>query len=354
MTNAYFDTPNYTPLARLTSARAEAVDAIITAIVTGFSLLPTPTQIKEGTINFVATDTGAANAYVISLPYAPLAYDDGLEIIFRPALGNTNTGASTINVNGLGVIGLRDYAGNALTVGAVLGLGLVQARFDATGNYFRIMSPNVANTSGVIIGVTPTVAGTSNQITSTLSGTTYTLTLPSAVTFPGTTTTTGTATFSALATFNAGLSVPAGVGGSTMSTTNIAGLTATLTGTLAGNGKTIDSAVFKTPKGVLQDLGTFGGTTNVDLTAGTTIIGTINAATMIVFTNYPTSGIPLYWDAQITLDGSHTVTFFKSATTAVDWPVSGAPTFTASKENHVFFKTRNGGSTVPSAQFGAF
>lgn len=50
------------------------------------------------------TDSGAADAYVLSSvgsKRAPVAYFEGMEIVFKA--GNTNTGASTVNVAGLGV-----------------------------------------------------------------------------------------------------------------------------------------------------------------------------------------------------------------------------------------------------------
>jgi len=48
-----------------------------------------------------AVDTGAANAYVVTLNPVPTAYVDGMVINVKMA--NPNTGNSTINVNGLGV-----------------------------------------------------------------------------------------------------------------------------------------------------------------------------------------------------------------------------------------------------------
>lgn len=142
MTNLYFSASSYTPLARLTTARAEAVDAILAAIVTGFDQLPTPTEIKTGVVNFVASDTGTAGHYIISLPYTPIAYSDGMEIIFR--VSNTNAGACDVNVNVLGAVGLRTFAG-ALCVGGECPAGaIITARYGTTDAFFRISNPLIA------------------------------------------------------------------------------------------------------------------------------------------------------------------------------------------------------------------
>lgn len=67
------------------------------------------------------TDSGAANAYVLSVigaHVAPPVYFTGMRIRWVP--GNTNTGASTVNVALLGAVGiLDDTTGAALLAGAL-------------------------------------------------------------------------------------------------------------------------------------------------------------------------------------------------------------------------------------------
>src|SRR5882762_1180416 len=46
------------------------------------------------------TDTGAVNALVLTYPQVPTAYIDGMVLSLKVAV--TNTGATTVNVNGLG------------------------------------------------------------------------------------------------------------------------------------------------------------------------------------------------------------------------------------------------------------
>lgn len=355
MTNPYFDVGNYTPMARITTARAEAIDAIITAIVAGFAMLPTPTQLQKSVTTFVAADTGAANAYVIAANFAPVSYTDGMEIVFRAAF--LNTGASTVNVSGLGAIGIRDFAGNALGAGAILGGGIVIARFDATNNYFRIISPNVTNT-GPISVTNYTVAGTANQITSSFAGTTYTLSLPAAVTMPGslavTTSLSVTTTLgvTGLATLNGGLTVPANANGVSLSTTNIAGLTATLTGTLAAGTQLVTGGKFQGSIATVNPLGSITGSNAIAYGSGNVVTAIQNnAAVTYTFTGWPASGSYGYLEIITALDATpHSVTF-----TGATWDsLQGAPTLIVSKELRVLLETNDGGVTIRATLLGQY
>lgn len=60
-----------------------------------------------------ADDTGSANAYAITLAPVPTAYTKGTQYRFKAA--NANTGASTLNVNGLGTKTIVKYAGGPNT-----------------------------------------------------------------------------------------------------------------------------------------------------------------------------------------------------------------------------------------------
>lgn len=61
------------------------------------------------------TTTGSANTYVLTLSPAPMTLVDGLAICAK--INVQNTGASTINVNGLGAKSILDSKGNAMTAG---------------------------------------------------------------------------------------------------------------------------------------------------------------------------------------------------------------------------------------------
>ncbi len=102
------------------------------------------------------TDTGTANAYVLNFnaPYTSLS--NGIVIYFIPA--NTNTGASTLNVNGLGVISILNQNGNALSAGQIV-VGGVTAVFYYNGNWLLTSSTGSVPQSGTF---NATVVGGSN------------------------------------------------------------------------------------------------------------------------------------------------------------------------------------------------
>lgn len=75
-------------------------------------------------------DTGAADAYVVTLSPAPASYQTGMAVIMKAA--NTNTGASTINVNGLGVKSIKDSDGTALTATDIYAGGVYEMFYDGT------------------------------------------------------------------------------------------------------------------------------------------------------------------------------------------------------------------------------
>lgn len=92
------------PLNALTKARSVDINELTDSIATAFAALPSDADLNNGTVNF-GTDAGVANAYVVTLPRTPTGYVNGLRVVFSPLF--SNTGASTVNVNGLGVIPIR-------------------------------------------------------------------------------------------------------------------------------------------------------------------------------------------------------------------------------------------------------
>jgi hypothetical protein len=67
---------------------------------------------------YAGVDTGSANAYVVNFTANFTAYTDGIVLYFIPS--NANTGASTINVNGLGIISIINQNGTSLTANELL------------------------------------------------------------------------------------------------------------------------------------------------------------------------------------------------------------------------------------------
>lgn len=136
-----------------------------------------------GFVNGICTDTGSANAYVVSagnLPFgAPSSYQSGMTIYLLPA--NTNTTASTITVGALGSASILTPAGNALNGGEINQnelLGLVYNSAVPTG--FRMITScrfvNVASSSAS--SVSYNVAGYSSvAVVATFTGSSFTVNL---------------------------------------------------------------------------------------------------------------------------------------------------------------------------------
>lgn len=64
------------------------------------------------------TDTGSANAYILTFSATFTSYTNGTIIYWVPSHGNT--GASTVNVNSLGAINITNADGSALSQGQIL------------------------------------------------------------------------------------------------------------------------------------------------------------------------------------------------------------------------------------------
>ena len=138
--SAYYSSP--TDIAAVTKALSSDINAIDAAVVVAFDKLPTEEQLKRGTTGY-AVDTGLVNAYVIALPYVPSGYVDGLRIAFRPLA--TNTLASTVNVNGLGVKSVRRSDGTALSAGDITVGTPVEARYSTATGFFHMIANSSAD-----------------------------------------------------------------------------------------------------------------------------------------------------------------------------------------------------------------
>ena len=101
-------------------------------------------QLGKAVAQYVATvdyytDSGVADAYVLSpigSNHGPVAYSDGMRVRFIPA--NDNTGASTVNVNSLGVKNIKTHLGNTLSNKHLRAGRLVELVYNATADEFRI------------------------------------------------------------------------------------------------------------------------------------------------------------------------------------------------------------------------
>jgi hypothetical protein len=89
-------------------------------------------------------DTGTANAYVLDFTANFTAYQDGIVIYWIPA--NTNTGASTLNVNGLGPVAIVNQNGDPLTASQLIAGQVITVMYLA-GAFLLISSGIAASVS---------------------------------------------------------------------------------------------------------------------------------------------------------------------------------------------------------------
>jgi len=126
----------------LNLAQASSVNNLDAATAAAFALLPDETLLDQGRVNY-AVDTGAANAYLVALPNTLAAYTDGAHVIMRPSA--TNTGASTVNVDSLGVKSIRTNTGAALSAGDITVGVPASMRYSTATGFFHLDSGSIAS-----------------------------------------------------------------------------------------------------------------------------------------------------------------------------------------------------------------
>lgn len=110
-------------------------------------------------------DTGIANAYVLNFSAPFASYVNGIVIYWLP--NQTNTGPSTLNVNGLGALPIVDQNGVALTAGQIIGNQI--ATVILIGGQWRLQSSALA-TGSFTATLTGMVAGTTGTVNYKISG----------------------------------------------------------------------------------------------------------------------------------------------------------------------------------------
>lgn len=110
------------------------------------------------------TDTGAANAYVLTPSPALSAYVEGMNVIFVPS--NGSTGACTLNISGLGVRGLKSVSGVDLVNGEIATGQTFVARY--TGAEFRLIYVTKQYTDQLAFGGSlPSQSGNAGKVIGT-------------------------------------------------------------------------------------------------------------------------------------------------------------------------------------------
>lgn len=138
-----------------------------------FPTLPqVPYDVQQQNYVYAGQDTGTANTYVITFAAGqpqPSSYKAGMRVVFKAL--NANTGASTINVNGLGAVAIRRATGVALSAADINSGQIVELTYDGTvfqmANYLGAGATSNTNTVVDIPYVADT--GTQNAIVATYS-----------------------------------------------------------------------------------------------------------------------------------------------------------------------------------------
>jgi hypothetical protein len=95
-------------------------------------------SLKSNTVNF-GIDNGANDSYVVTLSPAPIDYTNGMMVLFRA--NTVNTGAASINLNGLGVKTIVKRVNTTLANGDIPALAVCLLIYD--GANFVLLNPVV-------------------------------------------------------------------------------------------------------------------------------------------------------------------------------------------------------------------
>ena len=150
----------------LNLAQASSVNNLDAATAAAFALLPDETLLDQGRVNY-AVDTGAANAYLVALPTALAAYTDGAHVIMRPLA--TNTGASTVNVDSLGVKSIRTNTGVALSAGDITVGVPASMRYSTATGFFHLDSGSIASATAAAASAAAAVVSAAAALASELA-----------------------------------------------------------------------------------------------------------------------------------------------------------------------------------------
>lgn len=145
-------------------ASAQTAGQVIGTCGTATTFTPCQLGTSDVTPQQFAVDSGAVNAYVITLAPVVPALTTGVSVFFNTA--NANTGASTLNVNGLGVKNLTKKGATALVSGDILASpAIYEVRYD--GTQWEVLNPSTSAGGGTVTSIATTSPITGGTITTT-------------------------------------------------------------------------------------------------------------------------------------------------------------------------------------------
>ena len=150
---ASFTRTNSTPAIPAVNTKIADAGSIITATDVEAALQEVVTNQNTHLNDYVrqpgsGVTTGSANTYALTLTPALTAYTAFVGVTVQ--INAANTGASTINVNGLGAKSIRDSKGVALTAGKLVLNGVYTLRYDGTNFILQGEGGDIAKLTNLI------------------------------------------------------------------------------------------------------------------------------------------------------------------------------------------------------------
>ena len=106
--------------------------------------------IQSGAVTFAQDTSGAANTITVALSPTPSALTNGQRVSVK--LANSVTGATVMNVNGLGNVAVVTTSGAAMTTNAMVANGMYTLVYDANGNRWQLQGFTAASATGLLPG----------------------------------------------------------------------------------------------------------------------------------------------------------------------------------------------------------
>jgi hypothetical protein len=114
------------------------------------TVVATQKQVQQGA-PICASDTGAADAYVVTLTPVPSSLTRYLTVCFKASAANATT-TPTINLNGLGAKTIVSESGAAVAAGVIQASGYYWLQYDdSSAKFFMISNPSKMPGAGIVV-----------------------------------------------------------------------------------------------------------------------------------------------------------------------------------------------------------
>lgn len=132
VTNQYYEfDPDFDPGAKV---RSDSINLQFQAIQNAFDFMPDSNEAITTDTSIFAPESGSGNAYVVTMPDTRLSNQDGDGVRFFAS--HANTGAATIDVDGIGAVAFVNWDGTAFVGTEIISGNIYEIRFDAANARF--------------------------------------------------------------------------------------------------------------------------------------------------------------------------------------------------------------------------